>query len=141
MHPFFLFVLLCCPHAQDAGPFPSAAPESVGLTTAGVHAVRDEVAGYVKNGTIVTRALSNDILHGITRAAVLRFAGRSEGSCLSEAFFFFFSRSLGASRWTREPISRGFMRPTSEVGAPSGSLSRRGKAERSAVRTRDDMAA
>jgi CubicO group peptidase (beta-lactamase class C family) len=40
-------------HPQDAGPFPPATPESVGLTTAAVHAVRDEVAGYVKNGTIV----------------------------------------------------------------------------------------
>ena len=28
----------------------------------------------VANGTIVTRALSHDILHGITRAAVLRLA-------------------------------------------------------------------
>lgn len=32
----------------------------------------------VKNGTIVTRALSNDILHGITRAAVLRFAAEAQ---------------------------------------------------------------
>lgn len=31
-------------------------------------------AYIVKGGSIVTRALSNDILHGITRAAVLRFA-------------------------------------------------------------------
>ena len=31
-------------------------------------------AYIVKNGQIITRALSNDILHGITRSAVLRFA-------------------------------------------------------------------
>ena len=31
-------------------------------------------AYIVKDGKIITRALSNDILHGITRAAVLRFA-------------------------------------------------------------------
>jgi D-alanine transaminase len=31
-------------------------------------------AYYVKDGTIVTRPLSNDILHGITRKAVLRLA-------------------------------------------------------------------
>ena len=31
-------------------------------------------AYIIKDGKIVTRALSNDILHGITRAAVLRFA-------------------------------------------------------------------
>ncbi|MDO5632438.1 MAG: D-amino-acid transaminase [Paracoccus sp. (in: a-proteobacteria)] len=32
----------------------------------------------VKDGVIVTRALSNDILHGITRAAVLRFAAEAQ---------------------------------------------------------------
>lgn len=35
-------------------------------------------AYIVKNGTIVTRALSHDILHGITRAAVLRFAAEAQ---------------------------------------------------------------
>ena len=35
-------------------------------------------AYIVKNGTIVTRALSNDILHGITRAAVLRMADEAQ---------------------------------------------------------------
>ena len=35
-------------------------------------------AYIVKNGTIVTRALSNDILHGITRAAVLRLASEAQ---------------------------------------------------------------
>ncbi len=35
-------------------------------------------AYIVKNGTIVTRALSNDILLGITRAAVLRFATEAQ---------------------------------------------------------------
>ena len=35
-------------------------------------------AYIVKNGKIVTRALSNDILHGITRAAVLRFAQEAQ---------------------------------------------------------------
>ncbi|WP_411352146.1 D-amino-acid transaminase [Leisingera aquaemixtae] len=33
---------------------------------------------YVKNGKIVTRPLSNDILHGITRAAVLRLAAEAQ---------------------------------------------------------------
>lgn len=32
----------------------------------------------VKNGKIITRALSNDILHGITRAAVLRYAKEAQ---------------------------------------------------------------
>jgi D-alanine transaminase len=35
-------------------------------------------AYIVKDGRIVTRALSNDILHGITRAAVLRFAAEAQ---------------------------------------------------------------
>lgn len=35
-------------------------------------------AYIVKNGTIITRNLSNDILHGITRAAVLRFATEAQ---------------------------------------------------------------
>jgi D-alanine transaminase len=32
----------------------------------------------VKNGRIITRKLSNEILHGITRAAVLRFAAEAQ---------------------------------------------------------------
>ncbi|MFK7877585.1 MAG: D-amino-acid transaminase [Paracoccaceae bacterium] len=35
-------------------------------------------AYIVKNGKIITRKLSNDILHGITRAAVLRFAKEAQ---------------------------------------------------------------
>jgi D-alanine transaminase len=35
-------------------------------------------AYIVKDGTIVTRQLSNDILHGITRAAVLRYAREAQ---------------------------------------------------------------
>ncbi len=35
-------------------------------------------AYIVKDGRIITRALSNDILHGITRAAVLRFAREAQ---------------------------------------------------------------
>jgi D-alanine transaminase len=35
-------------------------------------------AYIVKGGKIITRALSNDILHGITRAAVLRFAAEAQ---------------------------------------------------------------
>jgi D-alanine transaminase len=35
-------------------------------------------AYIVKNGKIITRARSNDILHGITRAAVLRFAAEAQ---------------------------------------------------------------
>ena len=35
-------------------------------------------AYIIKDGAIITRELSNDILHGITRAAVLRFANEAQ---------------------------------------------------------------
>lgn len=40
----------------------------------------------VKDGTIITRPLSNDILHGITRAAVLRFANEAQMKIEERAF-------------------------------------------------------
>ena len=39
--------------AQDARPFPAATPESQGVPAAAVRRLADEVAGYVKAGTIV----------------------------------------------------------------------------------------
>ena len=39
--------------------------------------IRDS-AYIVKDGTIITRHLGNEILHGITRAAVLRFAKEAQ---------------------------------------------------------------
>ena len=43
-------------------------------------------AYIVKNGKIITRNLSNDILHGITRAAVLRFAREAQMEVEERAF-------------------------------------------------------
>jgi D-alanine transaminase len=43
-------------------------------------------AYIVKNGTIVTRHLGNEILHGITRAAVLRFAAEAQMQVEERAF-------------------------------------------------------
>ena len=43
-------------------------------------------AYIVKGNTIITRQLSNDILHGITRAAVLRFAKEAQMSVEERAF-------------------------------------------------------
>ena len=43
-------------------------------------------AYIIKNGQIITRALSNDILHGITRAAVLRFAKESQMEVIERSF-------------------------------------------------------
>lgn len=43
-------------------------------------------AYIVKDGTIITRGLSNDILHGITRAAVLRFAEEAQMQIVERPF-------------------------------------------------------
>jgi len=43
-------------------------------------------AYIVKNGQIITRALSNDILHGITRSAVLRFAEEAQMELVERNF-------------------------------------------------------
>ena len=43
-------------------------------------------AYIVKNGRIITRELSNDILHGITRAAVLRYAAEAQMEVEERAF-------------------------------------------------------
>lgn len=43
-------------------------------------------AYIVKDGRIITRGLSNDILHGITRAAVLRFAREAQMEVEERAF-------------------------------------------------------
>ncbi|NCW54566.1 MAG: D-amino acid aminotransferase, partial [Rhodobacteraceae bacterium] len=43
-------------------------------------------AYIVKDRKIITRALSNDILHGITRAAVLRFAQEAQMEVIERDF-------------------------------------------------------
>lgn len=43
-------------------------------------------AYIVKDGAIITRGLSNDILHGITRAAVLRFADEAQYQVIERNF-------------------------------------------------------
>lgn len=43
-------------------------------------------AYIVKDGAIITRGLSNDILHGITRAAVLRFAKEAQMQVIERNF-------------------------------------------------------
>lgn len=43
-------------------------------------------AYIVKDGKIITRGLSNDILHGITRAAVLRFAAEAQMEVVERLF-------------------------------------------------------
>ena len=43
-------------------------------------------AYIVKDGKIITRALSNDILHGITRASVLRYAREAQMEVIERSF-------------------------------------------------------
>ena len=53
---------------------PSLTPKPLSFVTEGT----SNNAYIVKDNKIITRALSNDILHGITRAAVLRFAQEAQ---------------------------------------------------------------
>ncbi|MDR0810311.1 MAG: D-amino-acid transaminase [Gemmobacter sp.] len=76
-------------------------------------------AYIVKGGRIITRALSNDILHGITRAAVLRLA--AEAQMEVEERNFTIAEAQGADEAFITSASA-FVMPVVEVdGAPVGS--------------------
>lgn len=68
--------------AKKAGADDAWMVEETGLVTEGT----SNNAYIVKDGRIVTRNLSNDILHGITRAAVLRFAREAQMEVEERAF-------------------------------------------------------
>ncbi|MWD28631.1 D-amino-acid transaminase [Aquicoccus sp. SCR17] len=68
--------------AKKAGADDAWMVEESGLVTEGT----SNNAYIVKGGRIVTRNLSNDILHGITRAAVLRFAREAQMEVEERAF-------------------------------------------------------
>lgn len=75
-------------------------------------------AYIVKDGVIVTRQLSNDILHGITRAAVLRFA--AEAQMKVEERPFSIAEAQGADEAFCTAASA-FVTPVVEIdGAPVG---------------------
>lgn len=75
-------------------------------------------AYIVKDGVIVTRQLSNDILHGITRAAVLRFA--AEAQMKVEERPFSIAEAQGADEAFCTAASA-FVTPVVEIdGAPIG---------------------
>ncbi|MCB2127171.1 MAG: D-amino-acid transaminase [Rhodobacteraceae bacterium] len=68
--------------ARKAGVDDAWFTEEDGLVTEGT----SNNAYIVKGGKIITRALSNDILHGITRAAVLRFAKEAQMTIEERSF-------------------------------------------------------
>ncbi|MGR3364090.1 MAG: D-amino-acid transaminase [Maritimibacter harenae] len=75
-------------------------------------------AYIVKGGSIITRELSNDILHGITRAAVLRFA--KEGQMKVEERSFTIEEAQDADEAFVTSAST-FVMPVVEIdGAPIG---------------------
>lgn len=75
-------------------------------------------AYIVKNGTIVTRALSHDILHGITRAAVLRFAAEAQMQVEERSFTIHEAQQADEAFITS---ASAFVMPVVEIdGAPVG---------------------
>ena len=69
-------------------------------------------AYIVKGGTIITRHLGNDILHGITRAAVLRYA--REAQMKVEERSFLHRRSAGRRRGVLH-VGFAFVMPVVEI--------------------------
>lgn len=75
-------------------------------------------AYIVKDGTIITRELSNDILHGITRAAVLRFAREAQMQVEERAFTIAEAQEADEAFVTS---ASAFVMPVVEIdGAPIG---------------------
>lgn len=75
-------------------------------------------AWIVKGGTIVTRHLSNDILHGITRAAVIRYAREAQMKVEERAFSVAEAQAADEAFCT---AASAFVTPVVEIdGAPVG---------------------
>ena len=75
-------------------------------------------AYIVKNGAIITRHLGNEILHGITRAAVLRFAREAQMNVEERAFTLEEAKSADEAFITSAST---FVMPVVEIdGAPVG---------------------
>lgn len=75
-------------------------------------------AYIVKGGRIITRQLSNDILHGITRAAVLRFAAEAQMEVEERPFTVDEARGADEAFFTS---ASAFVMPVVEIdGAPIG---------------------
>ncbi|PVA09872.1 D-amino acid aminotransferase [Pelagivirga sediminicola] len=69
-------------------------------------------AYIVKDGRIITRALSNDILHGITRAAVLRFAREAQMEIEERSFTLDEAKDADEAFFTS---ASGFVTPVVEI--------------------------
>ena len=75
-------------------------------------------AYIVKGGKIITRQLSNDILHGITRAAVLRFAKEAQMEVEERSFTIDEAKEADEAFFTS---ASAFVMPVVEIdGAPLG---------------------
>lgn len=73
-------------------------------------------AYIVKNGKIITRQLSNDILHGITRAAVLRFAQEAQMEVEERSFTIEEAREADEAFFTS---ASAFVMPVVEIDGAS----------------------
>ncbi len=69
-------------------------------------------AYIVKDGRIITRALSHDILHGITRAAVLRFASEAQMDIEERSFTLIEATQADEAFFTS---ASGFVTPVVEI--------------------------
>lgn len=69
-------------------------------------------AYIVKDGCIITRALSHDILHGITRAAVLRFASEAQMEVKERSFTLDEAKMADEAFFTS---ASGFVTPVIEI--------------------------
>jgi D-alanine transaminase len=77
-----LYPSFCKMEAKAAGKDDAWLTDDEGLVNEGT----SNNAYIIKDGVIITRHLSNDILHGITRAAVLRFAREAQMKVEERAF-------------------------------------------------------
>ena len=113
--------------AKKAGVDDSWFTDEAGAVTEGT----SNNAYIVKGNRIITRALGNDILHGITRAAVLRFAAEAQFEVEERAFTAAEAQGADEAFSTAASI---FVMPVVEVdGKPVGS----GKPGPVAVRLRE----
>ncbi|WP_103258971.1 D-amino-acid transaminase [Tabrizicola aquatica] len=101
--------------AKKAGVDDSWFTDEAGMVTEGT----SNNAYIVKGNKIITRALGNDILHGITRAAVLRFAAEAQFEVEERAFTAAEAQGADEAFSTAASI---FVMPVVEVdGKPVGS--------------------
>ena len=88
-------------------------------------------AYIVKDGKIITRHLRNDILHGITRAAVLRFAREAQMEVEERAFTIDEAQAADEAFITSAST---FVMPVVEIDGAALGTARRGRSRRACAR-------